>query len=97
MFSSSCSLWLRSLYRTNPYYTTLNSTAIVVFNIFDTFTSFRGIAVGEDDCAVGLYTRQEVSCIGSNSTAQTSFYLDGTGLYTLCILLVLLVLFHVFL
>ena len=90
-------------HRDDPYTATMEFFGLpfpVLFNVFDTFTSYQGIEVDDPDCIFAMNYGEEINCIALNHTERTTFSSDGKNITSTCLyisyffLLILYFLFH---
>ena len=80
-------LFILSL-RDNPYYTDITDKAIgLVFNVYDTFTSYNGVTFEDavTDCIASYYVYGILVCQANNSTEKTTISSDGKNITSLCL------------
>ena len=87
-----CSLCLFVYHRDDPYNATMEFFGLpfpVLFNVFDTFTSYQGLEVDDSHCIFAMNYGEELSCIALNHTERTTFSSDGKNITSTCLLSIL--------
>ena len=83
-----CSCFAQNLLflcRDDPYSYYYMNVYYVRFNIFDVVGNWQGNVCDTTDCvAQAAFEAGACMCLALNSTANSSFYDDGTGIETIC-------------
>ena len=83
--------------RSEPYKldtTLFDQYFLILFNVYDTFTSSDGFPITTEDCIAAWGYPEETECVALNSTENTTFSLDGRNITSLCLCSPIIVKWH---
>ena len=58
---------------------------LILFNVYDTFTSSDGFPITTEDCIAAWGYPQETECVALNRTENTTFSSDGQNITSICL------------
>ena len=89
-FAFICPFIRNNPFRDDPYFLNIEDTYILRYNIFNVVGNWQGAVCDTTDCvAQAAWESGVCMCLGLNSTANTTFPEDGSGIITQCLLYIM--------